>query len=85
VADYYAKLGDRDRALAHVNALAADLADPHVLLFGAFVFIDLGDRATALTWLERAARHGMAANELREWVDLDAVKDDPRFTALAKM
>ena len=85
VADYYAKLGDRDRALAHVNALPADLADPHVLLFGAFVFIDLGDRATALTWLERAARHGMAANELREWVDLDAVKDDPRFAALAKM
>ena len=83
VADYYAKLGDRDRAIAHVNALPADLADPHVLLFGAFVFIDLGDRPAAFEWLERAARRGLAANELKEWIDLDPLRNDPRFAALA--
>ncbi len=82
VADYYAKLGDRERAIAHVNALPTDLADPHVLLFGAFVFVDLGDRAAAFDWLERAARRGLAANELSEWIDLDPLRNDPRFAAL---
>ncbi len=83
VADYYAKLGLRDRAIAQMNALPKDLADPHVLLFGAFVFVDLGDRSTAFDWLDRAARRGLAANELKEWVDLDPLRNDPRFSALA--
>jgi serine/threonine-protein kinase len=81
-ADYYAKLGDRSRALAHVRALPADLADPHVALFAAFVFVDLGDRPAAFDWLNRAKRHGLAANELTEWIDLDPLKNDPRFAAL---
>jgi tetratricopeptide (TPR) repeat protein len=82
VAGYYAKLGDRDHAIAHINALPTDLADPHVLLFGAFVFVDLGDRPAAFDWLGRAARHGLAANELEEWIDLDPLRNDPRFAAL---
>ncbi len=82
LAGYYAKLGERERALAHVNALPAALADPHVLLFGAFVFIDLDDRNAAFEWLERAAQRGLAANELTEWIDLDPIRIDPRFAAL---
>jgi len=82
VAGYYAKLGDRQRAMAHMAALPATIADPHVLLFGAVVFADLGERSTALTWLERAMRQGLAANELTEWIDLDPIRSDPRFAAL---
>jgi eukaryotic-like serine/threonine-protein kinase len=82
LAGFYAKSGDKTNAIDNVRRLPADLADPHVLLFGAFVFIDVGDRAGAFDWLQRAARHGLAANELSEWVDLDPVKDDPRFAAL---
>jgi len=82
VADFYAKSGDRTKAIGHVARLPANLADPHVLLFGAFVFVDLGDRGAAFDWLERAARNGLAPNELSEWIDLDPVKDDPRFAAL---
>jgi serine/threonine protein kinase/tetratricopeptide (TPR) repeat protein len=82
LADYYAKQGLRDRAIAQMNALPKDLADPHVLLFGAFVFADLGDRPAAFAWLERAAHRGLAANELKEWVDLDPLRSDPRFAAL---
>jgi eukaryotic-like serine/threonine-protein kinase len=83
VATYYAKLGDRAHAVANIAALPADLADPHVLLFGAFAFTDLGDRPAAFDWLDRAARHGLAPNELREWIDLDPLRNDPRFAAFA--
>ena len=81
-AAYHAKIGNRRAAIEHLNRLPADLADPHVLLFGAVVYVDLGDRGTALTWLERAARAGMVANELRDWIELDALKGEPRYAAL---
>jgi len=32
--------------------------------------------------LSRATRQGLARNELREWIDLDALRSDPRFAAL---
>jgi tetratricopeptide (TPR) repeat protein len=82
VAAFHAKLGDRRNAIEHLNRMPSDLMDPHVLLFGAVVYVDLGDRATALTWLERAAREGLVAGELRDWVELDALKGDPRYAAL---
>lgn len=86
LAGYYAKSGDRVRAVEHITKLPPELADPHVLLFGAFVFVDLGDPPSAFDWLERAARHGLAANDLTEWIDLDPLRNDPRFAALpAKM
>jgi tetratricopeptide (TPR) repeat protein/predicted Ser/Thr protein kinase len=83
VAGFYAKSGNRSAALAHMRALPPELADPHVILFGAFVFADLGDQATAFDWLERATRLGLASNELREWIDLDSLRSDPRFAALS--
>jgi len=82
VAGFYAKSGDRRNAIAHISQLPKDLGDPHVLLFGSFVFVDLGDRDAAFAWLARAARRGLAANELSEWIDLDPLKNDARFTAL---
>ena len=81
-ATYYAKLGERARTIALINALPKDLADPHVLLFAAFVFVDLGDKAMALDWLDRATSRGLARNELTEWIDLDPLRSDPRFAAL---
>jgi tetratricopeptide (TPR) repeat protein len=81
-AAYHAKIGDRGKAIEHLSRLPSDLADPHVLLFGAVVYVDLGDRATALTWLERAARGGMVANELHDWIELDALMGEPRYAAL---
>jgi tetratricopeptide (TPR) repeat protein len=82
VADYYAKLGDRARATATLNRLPADLTDPHLLIFGAVVASDLDDRTGAVSWLERAGRHGLAAGELRDWIELDALKGDPRLEPL---
>jgi serine/threonine-protein kinase len=84
LADYHAKSGDRTRAITQLNALPPDLDDPHVLVFGAVVYVDLDDRATALSWLERAAAHGLAGSELHDWIELDALIGNPRFTALSR-
>jgi tetratricopeptide (TPR) repeat protein len=82
--EFYAKLGDRTRALEHLGRMANDIADPHVLVFGALAYMDLADRGAALTWLERAAAHGMAGSELRDWIELDPLKGEPRFAALIR-
>ena len=84
LADFYAKLGDRARAAEHLNRLPADLADPHVLVFSAVVHMDLAERGAALTALEQARAHGMANSELRDWIELDPLKDEPRFAALTR-
>jgi tetratricopeptide (TPR) repeat protein len=82
LADFYAKAGDRQQAAGQLNRLPSDLADPHVLLFGAVVQADLADRDRALTWLERAAERGLARSELQNWIELDALRNEPRFIAL---
>ena len=81
-AAYHAKTGHRRKAIEHLSRLPSDLSDPHVLIFGAVIYVDLGDRATALSWLERASRGGMVAGELRDWIELDALKGEPRYAAL---
>jgi serine/threonine-protein kinase len=84
VAAFHAKVGDRRQAIEHLNRMPSGLQDPHVLVFGAVVYVDLGDRATALSWLERAARAGLVAGELRDWIELDTLKSEPRYAALAQ-
>jgi tetratricopeptide (TPR) repeat protein len=82
LAGYYAKIGDRARATTALNRLPLDLTDPHVLLFGAVVAADLDDRTGAVNWLERARRHGLSAGELQDWIELDALKGDPRLNPM---
>jgi eukaryotic-like serine/threonine-protein kinase len=82
LAAYYAKSGDRAKAIAELSTVSADIDDPHVLTFGAVVYMDLGDPETALAWLERAAAHGLAVSELHDWIELDALETNPRFRAL---
>jgi serine/threonine-protein kinase len=84
LADFHAKLGHRDSAIEALSHLPANLSDPHVLVFAAVVYMDLADRAAALASLERAAGHGFAATELTDWIELDPLKDEPRFAALTK-
>jgi len=82
LAEFHAKLGHQTEANAQLRAAGDVSNDPHKLLFGAIVYNHLGDRATALDWLEKASRKGLPKAELRAWIDLDTLRDDPRFQAL---
>jgi tetratricopeptide (TPR) repeat protein len=82
LAEFHAKLGNQQEATAHLLAAGDVSSDAHKLLFGAIVHNHLGDRAAALDWLERAAKQGLPKAELRAWIELDSLRDDPRFQAL---
>jgi len=82
LADCAAKLGRRADALKHLD-LAGDVrGNPHQLFFVALVHRQLGDIDTALTFLERAVAGGLPMSELHAWIDLDSLRDNPRFPAL---
>jgi tetratricopeptide (TPR) repeat protein len=82
LAAYHAKTGDPMKAIEELNRLPANISDPHVLVFGAVVYADLGDRMNALEWIERASLQGLEARELGDWIELDVLKSDPRFSKL---
>ena len=82
LAEFRAKLGHQVEATAELLAAGDVSSNPHNLLFGAIVHNHLGDRAAALDWLEKAAKKGLPKAELRAWIELDNLRDDPRFQAL---
>jgi tetratricopeptide (TPR) repeat protein len=82
LAEFHAKLGNQVEAAAQLLAAGDVSSDAHKLLFGAFVHNHLGNRAAALDWLDQAARKGLPKAELRAWIELDNLRDDPRFQAL---
>ena len=88
LADYCAKVGRPGDARAHLAqaGLSPDArpTEPHQLFFAALVYHQLGDRAAALAWLERAVYWGVPAAELRAWIDLDGLRADPDFQRLLR-
>ena len=81
LAEFQAKLGHQTEATAQLLAAGDVSGDPHKLLFGAIVYNHLGNRATALEWLEKASRKGLPKAELLAWIELDNLHNDPRFRA----
>jgi tetratricopeptide (TPR) repeat protein len=90
VADYYAKRRRFTEAREHLREVGVLLnhplrpGDPHQLFFAAIVHNQLGDRAAALAWLERAVYWGVPIAELRASVELDNLRSDPSFQALVQ-
>jgi eukaryotic-like serine/threonine-protein kinase len=82
LADCNAKLGRRADALKHLDAAGDVRRNPHELFFVALVQNQLGDVDRALTSLEQAVAGGLSVSELRAWIDLDNLRDHPRFSAL---
>jgi tetratricopeptide (TPR) repeat protein len=74
----YARAGRRDAALASVRALESR---PYVPAEGvAAVYAGLGDRATALTWLERATdARGVGLIFLASEPMYDTLRNEPRY------
>jgi eukaryotic-like serine/threonine-protein kinase len=82
LADCASKLGRRHDALKHLDAAGDVRRNPHELFFVALVHSQLGDADTALNYLNQAIAGGLPTSELRAWIDLDHLRDDPRFRAL---
>jgi tetratricopeptide (TPR) repeat protein/TolB-like protein len=90
LAEYYAKTGRAAESRTHLKQVGLSESDkvrptdPHQLFYAALVYSQLGDRDAAIAWLERAVYWGVPAAELRAWIELDAVRNDPAFQKLVR-
>ena len=79
----YARAGQRDRALAAVRALEARSYVPAEGV--AAIYAGLGDRDSALTWLERAvSSRGVGLVFLAAEPMYDVLRNDPRYRNLVE-
>jgi Flp pilus assembly protein TadD len=83
VGRYYAMLGRKPGALSHINrALLLNPDDAHYLTIAATAYVALGDRSTALSLMEQAARLEFTAVQFLGEPELDALKAEPRYIAV---
>ncbi len=79
----HAMLDEPGEALEQLEeALSLRPADPEYLFFSGLIHNRLGHRERALEWLERAVAKGYSTAEIRNTVELDDLRTDPRFKAL---
>ena len=80
VAEYFAMLGEKDEALQHLQtALELRPGDAETEYYAAKVYNLLGNREQALNWLEKSIKSGYSAAEIKNTVELDALRKEPRF------
>jgi adenylate cyclase len=84
----YGSLGDRDNAMRLIDhALAIDPDDTHLLYNAACASVQLGDKDRAFDLLDRWV--GRVGADMHDWmrqdVDLDPLRDDPRFAKLLEL
>ena len=85
LANYNAMFGRRTQALSHLqHALRLRPNEPEFLLMAAVVHNQFGERAKALAWVERAMVRGYSAAEIRTAIELDNLRNDPKFQALIR-
>ena len=85
VSEYLAMLGDKTRALQHLQAaFQLSSGDPETAYYAAKVYSLLGDRDQALIWLEKSVKSGYSPAEINNTVELDSLRKEPRFQALAQ-
>ena len=84
LAEYYAALGDRDRAASTMRAaLALDPGNPRLLYQAAVVHeYRLRDRDEALKYLRSAVERGYPRQEIERAPALAGLRNDPRFSRL---
>ena len=85
LARYSAMLGRRAEAFGYLRrGLQQPPGDPELLVYAAVVHNQFGERAAALDWLEKAVAKGYSPGQLRAEVELDNLREEPRFLALIK-
>jgi tetratricopeptide (TPR) repeat protein len=84
VGRYYAMLGKHADAISHITmALNLHRDDSHYIMIAAVAYLQMGDRASALGFLEQAATaNGFTSAQIIEEPELDALKNEPRYVAL---
>jgi len=85
IADYYAMLGERKRAVAFLDqSLQWGQGDKDLLFNAAVVYQDLGESAMALEWLKKSLDAGVSVATVLEVPTFDSLKNDPRFQVLVQ-
>jgi tetratricopeptide (TPR) repeat protein len=84
LADCYSMLGNVDRAREFLqSALSTAPSQDVSIMFNAGVVLEqIGDREQALTWIEKAVRHGYSRRLVEDSPSLAELRADPRFGAM---
>jgi tetratricopeptide (TPR) repeat protein len=83
IADSASMLGEKDKALALAGeALRLAPASSEVQYVAAGVYETLGDRTSALRWLEKALRAGYQRTLLERSPTLESLRADPRYVKM---
>ena len=81
----FAHAGEREKAKALLEQAAAMApADTSILRRVAEAYEALGDRASAVEWINRAVAKGYPLDDLRKDPDMQGILGDPRFKAPSK-
>ncbi len=83
LADCYAVLGERNRALSHMlQALSLAPDDVEVMSMAGIVYERLGERDTALVWVAQAINGGYQPSHIEALPEMRSLTDDPRYQRL---
>ena len=81
----HAMLGHRTEAQRELDlAFKATPNDPEAFFYAALVHNQLGDHEAALDWLQKAVQHGYSLPEIKNAVELDNLRQNPKFQALVQ-
>jgi len=76
-------LGRKPEALSRMEyALSARPGNTHYLVIAAGAYSQLGDRAAALSLLEKAVGLGLTQKEIDVEFEIQNLRNEPRFQAL---
>ena len=85
LAHCYAMLDLKVEAFDHLKrALSLRPNDSEFQYFAALVHNHFGERTTALAWLEKAVAGGYSAAEIQTSIEVDNLRDDPKFQKLVQ-
>ena len=82
LANYWAMLGDRSRALDYLDRSLVGNKDKELLFQAALVYNQLHETGTALEWLSKALAAGYSKSVVSKTPNLDNLHDNPRYLAL---